>query len=247
MIQLLTSGGLGDAAMSFAKADALNIPKDQFIITHARVRKDSLDKPILDFYKSQGVRARIMRLINNTEMHDGEYLDGLMRNAVSEYDHYLGTHWSADNGSDISSWEISPFPNIEYRKISGWNGNFVLLNPSSGGTDKVKKSFNKDSVHKFFDIFPDTIIIGNGGEKEYEDFPNSLYNKTSIEELVNLIASSDVVITPEGFTAYFAGMCGRKVFVKSENISAIDNRKHPKWNMEIVQDLNEVEYGYIKQ
>ena len=78
MLNLLTSGGLGDAAMSFAKADALNIPKDQFIITHARVRKDSLDKPILDFYKSQGVRARIMRLINNTEMHDGEYLDGLI-------------------------------------------------------------------------------------------------------------------------------------------------------------------------
>ena len=248
VIQLLTSGGLGDAAMSFAKADALNIPKDQFVITHARIRQDSLDKPILDFYRSQGVRASIMRLINNcTKTHDGDYLDRSMRNSVSEYDYYLGTHWSADNGSDMSSWEISPFPIIKYNEVVGWKDNLVLLNPSSGGVDKVKKSFSRDMVHKFFDKFPNTVIIGNGSEKEYGDFPNSLYNKTSIAELVNLIASSDVVITPEGFTAYFAGMCGRKVFVKGENISAINNRKHPNWNMEIVQDLNEVEYDYIKQ
>ena len=76
--------------------------------------------------------------------------------------------------------------------------------------------------------FPNIIIIGKGTETRYESLQNSVYNKTNIQELVNLISYCDKVITPEGFVAYLSAMCGKTVYVKDENIKAIENRKHPK-------------------
>ena len=258
-VKLLTSGGLGDAAMSFAKAKALNLSDSDIHIYHARIREDNLDKPILDFYKSQGIESTVIRLKKNDDRHTGDILDEWVLNNVKDYNHYLGTHWSSDNGSDISSWEIEPFPEVKYddnsvvvcgienidptRNVAtiAKDNIKLLLNPSSGGTEDANKSFPYDAVIQFYNIhFPNIIIIGKGTETRYESLPNSVYNRTNMQELVNLISHSDAVITPEGFIAYLSAMCGKTVYVKDENTKAIENRKHPKWDMNLIKGVDDV-------
>ena len=63
-----------------------------------------------------------------------------------------------------------------------------------------------------------------------------------MKDLVDLIASSEVVISPEGFVPYFAGMCGKKVFCKNENINAINRRRHPSWKFSIFNHIKEINY-----
>ena len=243
-VKLLTSGGLGDAAMSFAKAKALKI--SDMHIYHVRIRQDNLDKSILDFYKSQGIDSTIIRIEKSDDRHSGVILDEWILNNVKDYNHYLGTHWSSDNGSDIPSWEIEPFPEIKYddklwgKKLHKEHVK-ILLNPSSGGTEDANKSFSYEEVMDIYKkYFPNIIIIGKGTETRYESLQNSVYNKTNIQELVNLISYCDKVITPEGFVAYLSAMCGKTVYVKDENIKAIENRKHPKWDMNLIKGVDEV-------
>ena len=240
MIKLLTSGGLGDAVMSFAKAEKLNIDRNNFIVYHARIREDNLDNTIVDFYSSQGITSKIVRVHNdNKRKHQGEVLDDWLLENLKRYNYYLGTHWSANNGSysRLDSWEIDPFPKVKYSKTNDCK---ILLNPSSGGTEDVKKSFDQKQIEKFLDKYPETVIIGKGNDIQYEKFSNSLYNKTSMKDLVNLIASSEVVVSPEGFVPYFAGMCGKTVYVKDENIKAIENRKHPEWDFNIINTIEDI-------
>ena len=90
--------------MSLAKAKALNV--SNIHIYHARIREDNLDNYIVDFYKSQGIDSTIIRINKNDDRHPGASLDEWVLNNVKNYNHYLGTHWSSDNGSDIPSWEI---------------------------------------------------------------------------------------------------------------------------------------------
>jgi len=238
VIQLLTSGGLGDAAMSFAKAEALGIERKNYTICHAQLREDNLDAAIVQFYRTQGIGCEFKRIpMPNFSTNLPKYLDDWLLENVKHYDHYLGTHWSVNNGSDMSSWEINPFPKVKYSKISDCR---VLINPSSGGTQAANKSFIQHEIVDFIDKYPETVIIGKGKDKQYEGFSNSLYNKSDMRGLVDVIASSEVVISPEGFVAYFAAMCGKKVFCKNDNISAIQNRKHPSWDMTLINSIKDI-------
>jgi len=238
-MKLLTSGGLGDAAMSFAKAEALGIDRKEYKIYHARIREDKLDNPIVDFYSSQGIDSEILRLpVNNDKRHLAHILDDWLIENKDSYDHYLGTHWSSNNGGDsrLDSWEINPCPKVYYTKIEDID---IIINPSSGGVSAAKKEISKDDFCDFMNAFPETAIIGKG-EETFDEYINNYYNKTNMFYLINLIASSNIVITPEGFTAYFAAMSGKKVFVMSQNIGAIHKRKHPDWDMHIVDNLKEI-------
>ena len=85
-VKLLTSGGLGDAAMSFAKAKALKI--SDMHIYHVRIRQDNLDKSILDFYKSQGIDSTIIRIDKSDDRHSGVILDEWILNNVKDYNHF---------------------------------------------------------------------------------------------------------------------------------------------------------------
>ena len=227
MVKLLTSGGFGDAAMSLAKihakfSDSLN----EISLIHIRTRKDNLNSTIHEFYNTQEIDNKVITVPS---------WDWQKQNR-NKFDFFLGCNWTAENHNDETSWEIEPFPKIKYSKIKSIS---TLLNPSSGGTEEVRKSFSKTEVDEFTEIDPSTIIIGRGDDG-YDEYANSLYNKTDIRELVNLIASSETVITPEGFTAYFAAMCGKRVFVKSQNINAIIKRKHPLWKLTIIDSMKEI-------
>ena len=144
----------------------------------------------MDFYKSQGIDSTIIRINKNDDRHPGAILDEWVLNNVKNYNHYLGTHWSSDNGSDIPSWEIEPFPEIKSNgKI--WNKPIneenitLLINPSSGGTDDAKKSFSFEEVMTIYKrYFPMVHIIGQGTETRYDYLgPNSLYNKQQYQNL----------------------------------------------------------------
>ena len=227
MIKLLTSGGFGDAAMSLAKIHARFSDKiDEIDLTHIRVRNDNLNPVIEKFYDSQEIKNKVITV------HSWDW----QKENRDEFDYFLGSGWSSINHDDESSWEINPFPPIKYTEVSGSS---VLLNPSSGGVAEGSKNFSKNKVDEFIFRYPDTVIIGKG-EGGYDNYPMSLYNKTDVNSLINLISSSEVVISPEGFTAYFAAMCGSKVYVKNENASAIYKRKHPKWDLNVINDLDEI-------
>jgi len=224
MMKLLTSGGLGDAAMSLAKIHAkFSHCIDDIEVTHVRVRDDNLYDPIREFYDTQSIKNKVIKIPS---------WDWKIENR-NNYEHFLGSNWGVDNHGDESSWEIEPFPVIKY---SEFKPDSIIINPTSGGKEEISKRFAKSDVESFILDWPEAIIIGKGSDG-YDDYPNSLYNKTDMKTLVNLIASSGIVISPEGFVPYFAAMCGCKVYIKNENVEAINKRKHPKWDMTIVDDL----------
>jgi hypothetical protein len=227
VIKLLTSGGFGDAAMSLAKIHARFSDRiDDIELTHIRTRDDNLYKTIHDFYNTQSIKNKVIKIPSWDWQKENR----------KDFDYFLGCNWSEHNHNDESSWEINPFPHIQHSKISNCP---ILLNPTSGGTEEISKKFTENSIKRFMTDHPDVVLIGRGKDN-YETYSNSMYNKTDINKLIDLITSSKIVITPEGFIAYFAAMCGNKVFVKNENLPAILKRKHPKWDMSIINDLSEI-------
>lgn len=218
MINLLTSGGLGDASMSFAKIFSKDSPFDineNINLTHiTNVRGEgSFAESILQFYESQSIKTTIQL------DHKG---GGFRKKHRNEYDHYLGTHWDATNGEDESSWEINPFPPIKYEYIPGKD---IFINPSSGlcvntGSmvdDKVDK-FKKDNSGRAIHI---------------NDTP-----KDTIFDLINNICSSNIIISHEGFCSFLGAMANKKVFVIPR--VSLDNRQHPDWNMTRVKDISDI-------
>lgn len=229
MIKALTNGGFGDSALSFAKLHAV-FSKDELSnvhITHIRTRDDSLNKVIHKFYNSQNISNEVISV--DSWDWQKEHRD--------EFDMFLGTGWSEKNPGDEDSWVIEPFPEISYNVVDV----NIVLNPRSGGVDYGKKEFSEQEIEEFMSRYPDTYIVGSGDdEQKYSKYKNSLYNKTSIQELVDILASAFTVISPEGFAPYFGAMCGARVLCKNQNIQAIKERVHPNWDFHLIDNLKNI-------
>ena len=94
MIKLLTGGGFGDAAMSLGKLYSKDAPFTHpfdFSLTHVEVG-NSLLPAIREFYQSQNINANVFEIKDWNEKE----------NIRSDYNFYLGTHWSANNIGDES-------------------------------------------------------------------------------------------------------------------------------------------------
>lgn len=230
MVNFLTGGGLGDAAMSVAKLWSESNPVnnlDDILLTHVETHA-VLIPSIRNFYKSQQIHALVKEIPN---------WDWLTENR-KKYDYWLGTHWSEQDGYE-KSWEINPFPPIHY---SEFIPNIdILLSPFAGRLGN--RNFTVDDINKFQKNH-DVTLAGWCNQDFAEQITNkskrSFINRTTISELVDLIGSSNTVIAPEGFVVYLAGMLGKEVFILDKNIEAITYRVHPKWNVKIIKNLQEV-------
>ena len=231
MIKALTNGGFGDSALSFAKlhtaftkAELSNVH-----VTHIRTRNDKLNKVIHQFYNTQNISNEVITV--DSWNWQKEHRD--------EFDMFLGTGWSEKNPGDEDSWEIKPYPHIAFHPRTDVD---LVLNPRSGGVDYGKKEFSEEEIEIFMEQFPDTFIVGRGDdEHKYSKYKNSVYNKTSIQELIDIIASACTVISPEGFVPYFGAMCGARVLCKNQNIQAIKERVHPHWNFSLIEKLKNIQ------
>ena len=242
-MKLMTAGGLGDAAMSLAKIHGNPELVDNISnieITHVRMREDSLYETISEFYYSQGISNNVIKLEIDKNLSHGDRISKMIEWKVKNRNSFLyslGTGWSSEEDKDEDCWEINPFPMINYTKQKDIQ---IVINPSSGGTDAVRKEFTNNEIKNFVEKYPESIIIGRGKNKELESIGNSLYNKTSMKELVDIIASSQIVISPEGFVAYFGAMCGKKVLVKNQNLPAIKKRRHPDWDFSLIDSMDNI-------
>lgn len=105
MLKLLTGGGLGDAAMAFAKLHgsyATNIK-----LTHVETHFNLLDS-IREFYDSQGINSQVIQIPSWQWKIDNE----------KKYDAWVDTNWEG----------INPFPPIKYNQQPA----DILICPASG-------------------------------------------------------------------------------------------------------------------
>ena len=230
MIKLLTGGGLGDAAMSYAKlyspyAPFANKPIEDLHVTHVEV-PGNLIPTIEKFYKSQNINTDVFKIDSWQWLSDN----------ISKYDYYLGTHWSRENVGDPDSWEIEPFPPIVFDKIRTFK---TVLCPSSGRSSNRK--FSKDDILKF--DFDDLVYIGTGDKENLEFFDGlsgiSFLNKTDLWQAIDIICGCDIFIGQSGFLSFLAAMAKKKVYMVSEGQSSI-YRVHPKWDVTYINNLSEV-------
>ena len=233
--KVLTSGGLGDAAMAVGKIYSKHAPFDpqKIEVIHARTKK-ALSNAISDFYELQGVKHKIVQMKNWNE------LDNVKKNFKTE--HFLGSGWSKDNHEDPDSWEIEPFPPFNFTYLPA----DVVINPISGRDGKRKLDI--DEIREFIKRYPDRVtLIGKTDDHVYANKINKIgqsvgaVNKTTLEEVVGILCSCKTVITPEGFVAYLSSMAKKQVFVSRQNKGATMKRKHPQWNMTFFNKLNQVE------
>lgn len=211
-MKLLTGGGLGDAAMAVAKLYAKFNPSD-IKLTHVEVHQHLLS-PIGDFYMSQGIDAEVKWIPSWRWKNEHE----------SEYDFWLDSGWQ-------DGWPILPFPPLKFdlRTID------ILVNPISGRNGN--RSLSKAEI----ELLDSKRITYVGTRGNLEGLlGTSLIGKTSIKDLVDLICSANVIITPEGFVAYLGAMAGKKVWVKRDNLRAIERRKHPDWELFVFDKIDQV-------
>jgi hypothetical protein len=211
-MKLLTGGGLGDAVMAFAKLHARYNPADVFL-THVEVYPH-LIPAISSFYQTQDINCDVFEISswNWKEEHE------------KEYDDWLFTSW--DEG-----WEIDPFPPLKFDKR---NVN-VVISPLSGRN--TNRGWSRNELLAVDN--EQVIYIGTNGQEVVSGLKGkSLIGQTTMKEVIDLICSANTVIAAEGFVAYLGAMAGNQVYVKRNNVLAIQKRKHPNWKLEIVDIPN---------
>jgi hypothetical protein len=234
MIRLLTGGGLGDAAMSYAKIHSQSCPfspSDPFTITHhssLRKSEGGISAAIKEFYSSQGIRSSVVL----TDMSGAKFYE----DNIDDYHHYLGTSWTENNGGGIVSWPINAFPPFKCNKIAG---PMTLIALVSGST--MARSVDLGEVKKLAEYCSRAGPVGYIGwapveirEQVESELPGTSYlNGTTIPELLNLLCSSETVIGPQGFITHVACMMRKQVLAITPDRSVVEHYIHPSWNVTI--------------
>lgn len=131
---------------------------------------------------------------------------------------------------DWQEWK-NPFPKF---KVNKRNDIDMVFSPFAG--EGRTKELDPKEVKIFLRKYKPTII---GKTSKPHNFNNSLINKTTLAETLDIIASSNVVVAPEGFVVWFACMCGKKVFTQGTRM-AIERRAHPDWDLTKVKNLSKI-------
>jgi len=232
VIKLLTGGGFGDAAMSigklYSKYAPFKVDLENIHLTHVEVGS-SLLPVISEFYKTQGVD------IKTEEIPNWQYKEDIR----SQYDYYLGTHWSSNNVGDEYTWEINPFPYIKYDSIDNID---TVVHISSGRAEKFR-GFTKDEIIELDNTFNNITFTGVSNDNFYSDynFRNSnMVNKTSIQDLVNVLCSCNTFIGYAGFTLFLAGLAGKDIYGFRDPGDGWEYRVHPLWRVKQVSSIKDI-------
>jgi len=228
--KILTGGGLGDALMVYSKLYNF----EDFELTHVEV-PDKLLPAIDEFYKSQGIKAEVLKIPNWN----------WKRENLKNYDLFLDT--SAYGIEMENPIEIDPFPNLNWELSGG--GHDIVLSPSSGRDNERSFSFNE--IKKFCNKYSDNYNICLVGtetiesQKRYNniDGVDNYINNTSIRALINIVSNGRVlyIISPSGFISFLGCMAGKIVFTKDGRKNIEDRYYHKEWNNKFIRSLNQVE------
>jgi len=226
MNSYITAGGFGDSAMSYAKLKAIEHGE---CIIHHLTRHSNLKDPIEAFYKSQDINGEVFIVDDSNSwcLHNKD-----------NYDSYLGTHWFAKNDI-IESWEINPFPEFKYTEIENID---IVINPFSGVNDH--SGIEEVELIEFCKHHDNVTLVGKAYDGYEVPNSNNKINKTEIDELVNIICSSNIFIGVEGFSCFVAAMAKKKVFAiprAGQGGTGLDNRQHPKWDLTRIQSIKDYE------
>ena len=227
MLQILTTGGFGDAAMSLAKMYSKDAPFDprSIHLTHARIRKP-LSDAISEFYTSQGISHRVLQI------PDWSWKKRNRRH----YDHYLGSSWHPRNINDEVTWEINPLPPLKF-DVQDVD---LVINPISGRL--ANRRFSKEQMERYVKECDRKITVIGKAPQEYADFVDklpvqSLLNKTTIKESVDVICSCHTLVGNPGFVVYLACMAGKKVISTREKNWISNKYFHPDWDVKFIRSL----------
>ena len=230
MIKLLTGGGFGDAAMSLGKLYSKDAPFTHPFdcsLTHVEVG-NSLLPAIREFYQSQNINANVF------EIKDWNQKE----NIRSDYNYYLGTHWSENNIGDESSWEINPFPTLVYDKKDV----DTIVNISSGRKDKFR-GFTKEEIIELDKKYDNITFTGKSDDMFYTEYNfqnKNLVNKTNVKEFVDLICSSNIYIGYAGFGLFLAGLAGKDIYGFRDGGDGWEYRVHPDWRVKQITNIREI-------
>tara|TARA_Y100001963_G_scaffold24316_1_gene32767 strand:- start:1497 stop:2198 length:702 start_codon:yes stop_codon:yes gene_type:complete len=232
MIKLLTGGGFGDAAMSvgklYSKHTPFKVDLDNIHLTHVEVGSILLS-PIKNFYKTQNINITVKEISNWEEKE-------VMR---TEYDYYLGTHWSHNNIGDESTWEINPFPLLKFNKISNID---TLISISGGRPDKFRGFTNNDII-ELDNKYENITFIGQSNDNFYSEYNfknNNMVNKTDIQQLVDCICSCNIFIGYAGFSMFLAAMAKKDVYGIKNSGDGWEYRVHPKWRVREISNIGDI-------
>jgi hypothetical protein len=237
MIKLATSGGLGDAAMAYAKIFSAHAPftfetLDDIELIHLTNKrgKGKFEASLQLFYKSQGITNSSLVLLNKGGSHKWLKNNG--------YDYYLGSAWCADNG-DYISWDVEPFPPFNYTSIPDID---VVISPVSQWD--MGRVIPKDQLMYVVDKFKDRHITYVGwAPPEYttliDKLPGtSMLNQGNVSDLTNIICSSTTVIGTIGFVTQLGGLANKKV-IWTGSVKP-DDRFHPQCDSTYLTNLKEL-------
>jgi len=215
-MKVVTSGGLGDAAMAFAKLFSCDAPFHPFHrndlstldLTHLTNKRGrgNIGNSIEIFYKFQGINPTIIYL------DKGGSTKWLKQNT---YDYYLGSSWCKDNG-DLESWDINPFPPIKFNKIPGID---VIISPISQWD--MGRVIQFDDLKKYVRKLKRAVTYVGWAPLEYakqvDTLPGkNLLNWGNINDLTNLIGSSKTVVGLIGYVTQMAGLMHKEVIWTGE-------------------------------
>ncbi len=119
----------------------------------------------------------------------------------------------------------------------------MILSPFAG--QNRNRSIESSQIEIFAEKYGKRVTYVGSGRKCNIKSGIDLIDKISFIKLIDLICSANVVISPEGFVVYFAGMAGKKVFCHRYNVAAINERAHPSWNIKLFDDLKELDNEQI--
>ena len=232
MIKLLCNGGCGDACMVYAKLFSKDCPftlDQQYTLHHTEVHRTLLPA-ISSFYRTQHINAYVDKIDNWQQ-----YLK-LYR---KDYTYLLDTSWQGINEAE-PCWEINPKAPLIYEKQQDIE---VLVAPFAGRD--ATRTFTFDDIKALHAKHGKRVhYIGKGNTTTTNVIQSivgdlSLINITSMQELVNLICSCDVLVGHSGFCVFLAGLAQKKVYCVSEG-RPTQIRVHPSWNVQYIKTLNEV-------
>jgi hypothetical protein len=225
MLKTLSSGGLGDAAMAYAKLVKFD---DEINHTHVMLNNKLL-KPVADFFDSQKIKSKVIQIPN---------LDWKIHNR-KKFDIILDVY--ADNKKKSDSIEINPFPGFNIGKKDYQYD--IVISPSSGRDNE--RFFTINEIYDFIrrTSYLKTVLIGteNNGERFDGLGVHNLINKTNIGESIDIISSCKYVITPSGFVSFIGCMLNKCVFTKENRHDIRRIYYHKKWNNVFINNLNIIE------
>ncbi|MFW5847700.1 MAG: hypothetical protein ACOCVF_02160 [bacterium] len=222
MIKTLSSGGLGDATMAFAKMGKLNDD-----ISHTHIELPTKLLPIIkEFYESQKINVVVKNIKNKSWVVDNK----------KNYDIFLDT--SAYGVQMKNPIEIDPFPNFIINNEYDYD---IVISPSSGRNSE--RSFKFNEIKNFIEKHEKNYkIVLLGVENNPNKFNNlgvtNCLNKTSISESIDIINSSKYVIAPSGFISFIGCLLNKNVFTKDNRLNIRKRYFHKEWSNKFISDIN---------